>query len=266
MTLIVSTLRPGLLVGLKTSIEGNVDIVRTELVEDHLEADGSRVARWETERTVLDAAEHETAVKVRSKARGLLTGICARSDFGLLCPEDKKPQLEAAVREARRLCDEFNIGARLTEIKFFVVTGRIAVDDVEAIRAINNEVRGLIDEMQQGITKLDVEAVRAAASKAKQLGSMLSPDAQARIQGAIDAVRGEAKKMIKAGEQAATEIDVTVLAKLAEARTAFLDLDAAGEVIQPDAATRAIDLDPEVDAMLGEEPAPRDLDLDDMLG
>lgn len=261
-----TTLRPGLLVSLKTSISGNVDYTKTVIEEEYTNAAGQLIGSWQTDKIVFDAAEQEAAIKVRSKARSLLTSVCARSDFGLLCPESKQGDLEAAIKAARDLCDTFNMTAKLTTISFYTITGRIAADDVEAVRAINSEVRSLLDDMQQGITKLDVEAVRAAAAKAKQLGSMLSPEAQERIQGAIDAVRATAKKMIKAGDQAATEIDAATLAKLAEARTAFLDLDGATELVHPDAEARAIDLDPSVIVVAPAAPVAPDLDLEAMLG
>jgi hypothetical protein len=268
MPLFSTTLRPGLLVSMKTAISGdNVDYAKTDIVADHVDETGARIAKWETERTIIDAEEHEKALVVRSKARSLMTSVCSRSDFGLLCPDNKREQLEIAIREARRLCEDFNLTARLTTVEFNVICGRIAADDVEAVRAINSEVRNLIDEMQGAISKLDVEGVRKAANKAKQLGSMLAPDAQARIQEAIDAVRGEAKKIIKAGDAAAIEIDATVLAQLAASRTAFLDIeDASDDTVQPVVEGRAVDLDPEVDLLgPGNSPATPELDIADLM-
>ncbi len=53
-----STLRPGLLVSVKTSIRGNVTYSTRDLDPDHIESDGSRQARWETERRIADPQEH----------------------------------------------------------------------------------------------------------------------------------------------------------------------------------------------------------------
>src|SRR5580765_135900 len=83
-----STLRPGLLVGLSTSISGNVRYRTQTLEEEHLTEDGAEAARWETERTITDPAEYEAAKKARSKARNSIVRVCAASAFGLLCPED----------------------------------------------------------------------------------------------------------------------------------------------------------------------------------
>lgn len=241
-----TTLRPGLLVGLKTKITGNVDYTKTEIVEEHVTESGQLIGSWQTDKVVFDAAEQEAAVKVRTKARGFIMSVCARSEFGLLCPESKEAELNTAIKNAIDVCDEFNLTARITEISFYAITGRIAADDVAAVRAINSEVRSLLEEMESGIKRLDVKAVRDAADKAKKLGQMLAPEAQARIQGAILAARETAKKMIKAGDQAATEIDEATLTQLAQARTAFLDLDDAAEIGDVDAEGRAIDLNPDV--------------------
>lgn len=240
-----STLRPGLLVSLKTTISGNVSYVKQTIEGEHYTATGEQKAKWETERTISDPAEHESAVKARTVARTAITRVCSASAFGLLCPEAKAPELESAIAEARAVADTFNATARLTRLSVYVVTGRIAPDDVEAVRAINSEVRDLMERMLSGIQNLDVAMVREAANKARGLGQMLTPNAAERIQGAIDVARAAARKIVAAGESAAVEIDNATLARLAEARTAFLDISDAVEVQKPDAEPRAIDFEPE---------------------
>lgn len=70
-------------------------------------------------------------------------------------------------------------------------------------------------------------------------------DAEVRIQLAVDAARSVATKMVKAGEQAAQEIDRATIARLTETRTAFLDIDQEDrEIAAPTAEARAIDLEP----------------------
>lgn len=241
-----TTLRPGLLVGLKTSISGNVKYNKQVLETDHITETGARKAKWETERTVIDPEEHEAATKVRSKARTIISSVCAQTAFGLLCPDIAADDLRVALIEARKLCDDFNRSAKLTRVYLNAITGRIAPDDVQAVRAINEEVRQLLAEMADGVQKLDVKIVREAAGRAKQLGAMLTPAAQARIQIAIDAARATATRIVAAGEQAAVEIDRRTLATLSEARTAFLDIDQPDrEVAAPVSEGRAIDLAPE---------------------
>jgi hypothetical protein len=239
-----TTLRPGLLVSLKTSVTGNVEYFKQTIEADHDTEEGKRKARWETERTISDPVEHEAALKVRSRALTLIRGVCSRSAFGLLCPEIMTDKLDRAVAQARELADEFNKTATLTTVSIYVITGRIAPDDVEAVKAINAEVRELLEDMDRGLRRLDVDAVRDAANRARNIGAMLSPDAAARINVAIEAARGAARRMVRAGEQAANELDRATLARIEEARTAFLDLDEAGEIEAPEAEGRAVDLLP----------------------
>ena len=246
-----STLRPGLLVSLKTSIAGNVNYKTLTLEGDHITDDGARRARWETERTVTDPAEHEAAIKARSLARSKIQCVCANSAFGLLCPENKAAELEAAVAEARAIVETFNRTAALTRLSFNLIAGKIAPDDVEAIRAINSEMSDLLASMAEGLQNLDVGKVRDAANKARSVGAMLTPEAQESVQAAIDVARKTARQIVQAGEEGTVEIDRAAIRKVLESRTAFLDLDDNGvEVQAPQPVARPVDvnLDQEMDA------------------
>lgn len=251
MTIKTNTLRPGLLVSLKTSVFGNVTYSKKVLDVEEIAEDGVAKARWETVRTITDPKEHEAAKKARSKAAHLVRGVCAHSAFGLLCPEAAADKLEAAIKEARAVVEEFNLGASLSRVSVYVITGRIAPDDVEAVKAINSEVRDLLSDMEQGIKNVDVKLIRDAASRAREIGSMLSPDSEARIRIAIDTAREAAKKIVKAGEQAAAEVDQAAIRKIAESRTAFLDLDEAKAVAAPTTTANAIDLEPSAREEIG---------------
>lgn len=246
MSMPISTLRPGLLVSLKTTISGNVRYAKTTLESEHLLENGiTQQAKWETIRTVDDAAEYERAKVARGKCRSLISAVCANSAFGLLCPEQKAAELESAITAARMVANEFNATAGLSRVSVYVITGRIAPDDVEALRAINSEVRELLSAMQAGVQNLDATAVREAANKARSLATMLQPGSAARVQDAIDAARAAARKIVKAGETASVEIDKTVLTTIAAARTAFLDLDGdASPIAAPAGESRAVDLEP----------------------
>jgi hypothetical protein len=251
-----STLRPGLLVSLHTAVVGNVSYVRLDIQAEHITEDGSKRAVWETSKTVDDPTEHEAALKVQGKAGSLIRGVCARSRHGLLCPDNKIAELEAAITEAERLAEAFNASAKMTRVDVSVVTGRMERDDARAMRNINAEVRLLLDAMAQGVRSLDVERIRDAATRAKQLGSMLTPEAAKSCEEAIDAVRRTAREIVKAGETAGLEVDSLALKRINEARTAFLDLDDAREMATPAAESRALDLEPETIPEIS-EPATR---------
>src|SRR5262249_22550557 len=96
-----------------------------------------------------------------------------------------------------------------------------------------------------GLERLDVEAVRAAAKRARDVGKMLTPQLQERIGDAIKIARATARKIAKAGETAAIEVDLDAVRRVADARAACLDLDAAADpIIAPPAEGLALDLEP----------------------
>lgn len=243
---IISTLRPGLLVGLTIRITGNVSYKTKDLEARHKDDDGSERARWETERVIQNAAELRRAEKVRSTARQLISKVCARSSFGLLCPNAWEKELYEAIAQGRRLAAEFNSKSRCTEVGVHAIVGRVAQDDVEAARAINAEVRDLMRQMTDGLKDLDVKRVREAAAKARSVGMMLSEEAQGKVKIAIEAARASARKLVAAGEEAAKAIDKEAIKTINQSRTAFLDLEE-GDLLpaKPAARGRAVDLAPE---------------------
>ena len=247
-----STIRPGLLVSFKTSLRGNINYRKTDLASNTTQnADDTLTSRteWQTVRTVADAAEYAQACDVRAKATYTVARCCASTAFGYLCPDDQVQALEEAIEAARRQVQAFNATARLTRLAVYVITGRIARDDVEAARAIRAEVADLMSTMQQGVTELDFEKIRDAAKKAREIGAMLTDDAQNRVTVAIDAARKSANAIaaaVRAGTAAALSVDRVTLASLELARSAFLDLDDAPPApTEPTLAepARAIDFD-----------------------
>jgi len=240
----IETLRPGLLVSLKSSLKGNVNYIPGERMT-RIDEDGQEITEMETTRVIADPAEYKRAGEVRSKAGSIIRSVCVNSAFGLLCPEKAQEELEAAIKDARKLIDTFNRSAALTRVSVYVMIGKIASDDVEAVKAINSEVSDLMAQMEQGLKNFDVKTIRDAASKATQVGQMLAPDAAAKVKLAIDAARKSARDIVKAGETAAQEIDLRAIRTITDMRTSFLDLDEAGEVALPQHDHRALDLDPE---------------------
>jgi len=238
-----STLRPGLLVSLKTSVRGNVSYIRKDIVAEHVTDDGKKESKWETERTVIDPAEHEMARQAVTAATLPIRKVCSWSAFGLLCPENKADELDAAIAESHRVVDAFNANANLTRVSVYIMCGRIAPDDVEAMKAINSEIADLLTQMEVGVKNLDVKSIREAANKARTIGTMLTDDASERVAIAIEAARKAARAINKAGEQAAQEVDLSAIRRITDARTSFLDLDDAAEIAAPKASVRAVDLD-----------------------
>ena len=247
MTIAYSTLRPGLLVSLKTSCRGNVKYDRVDLEGGRSEGSEmtTEVTKWETTREIADIEEYKRARKAQSKASSIIRSVCSHSAFGLLCPESEADRLAAAIAEANQVTEAFNRSASLTRVNIYVIAGKVASDDVEAVKAINSEVRDLIEKLQEGVRNADVAVIRQTANKAREIGNVLTPEAQVRIQFAIDAARKVARDIVKAGEGAAIEVDQLAIRKIAEQRTAFLDLSDPAETAAPVHQARSIELAPE---------------------
>lgn len=239
-----TTIRPGLLVSLKTSVSGNVHYTKRDLQSSRETDTGALKASWETERTINDPAEFTEATKIRGNARNLISSVCAASAFGLLCPQDRADELNKAIADAQAMAREFNSRATLTRVTVYVVAGVIAQDDVQATQAINAEIADLLTRMEQGVRSFDVETIRDAAKRAKSIAAMVTPEASIRLQLAIDAARKAATTMVKAGEAAALELDARAVRAITESRTAFLDLTDAQEIASPVATGRALDMEP----------------------
>jgi predicted phage tail protein len=256
----IQTLRPGLLISLKSSLTGNVKYIPNDR-KVTIDADGKEITEIETTRVIADPVEYKRAGEARSKARSIISSVCVGSNFGLLCPEQDKDVLDAAIKDARAVVDAFNASAAMTHISVYAMIGRIASDDVEAVRSINSEVSDLLGQMEAGLKNLDVKSIRDAANKAKQVGQMLTADAAERVKKAVDAVRSSARQIVKAGETAAAEIDLNAIRTVTNARLAFLDLDEAKEVAAPRQEARALDLTPETTAPAKAKPKARALEL-----
>ena len=234
------TLRPGLLVNMNTAVHGNVTYQVND--RDVRVMDRTEITDISTRKTVLDVDEQERAIKERTKIRGLILSVCAKSEFALICPNDREADLREAITAARELAEKFNANARTTHIEFRVICGRIAQDDVDTVRAIAGEIRSLTEDMKRGVKALDVKVIRAAANQATEVGKVLTPEANQRLKVAVEAARLSARKIAKAGNVAAKQIDRQAIAKIDMARTAFLDLEEGIDLQEPRAAGRNIDL------------------------
>jgi hypothetical protein len=245
------TLQAGLLVSLSSSVTGGVVYARRDLDErcgkagqdamggpssckllskhdgkcDFTEMTAEEITRWETTRTIADKAEHDKAVKVRNKARSLITAVCVASNFGNLCLAAKEGDLNAAYAEAKRIVDEFNQTARYTRVEIYMMIGEIR-DSSASAQSISAEVVQLLDQMLTGIGGGDEDAVRDAANKLTQLSEMLGEAARAMVEKAIAEARSAARAIVKAkeereaGEGLAQQASATLAAQKEATRTA----------------------------------------------
>lgn len=226
----VSLLKPGFLVSLKTSLQGGVSYQRVDLDADKPEGDdAAAIARWETTRRIDDPDEHKRAVKARGAASALIRAVCTHTAFGLLCPESRGSELDEAIRDAQALIDTHNQAAHSTHVRVYVLRGRIASTDEEAVRALSSEVREVLEEMQSGIRRLDVEGIRSAASRARKLGAILDAEQATKVNRAVEAARDAAKQIVKRIDVEAADavraVAETMSGPIEQARFAFLELE-----------------------------------------
>lgn len=236
-----TTIRPGILVALRSTVTGGVTYNRVDLdastVKDGA-AEGASAERWETTKLITDPAELERATKVRSAAVAEINKVCVRTSFGLLAPASAETSLDEAHAKARALVEAHNASATHTRVSIHMLKGRIASTDEEAARAIASEIEGLLRDMERGVAMLDPETIRGAASKALAMGAVLDESKQAAVTSAVEAARTAAriivKRVQKAGEDGALVLADLQTGEIEKARMAFLDLDEPGDTTAND--------------------------------
>lgn len=240
----VTTLKPGLLVSLKTALRGGVQYTRVD-IENRTEGDAKR-ERWETTKVVSDKEEHDRATKLRSKAGSMVRSVCVPSAFGYICPVAREEDLDKAILEAQEMIKLFNESAVTCRVSMYTLKGRIAETDDEAARAINSELRELLDEMKDGIKEADPKRIRDAAAQAKKMGTMLDEQTALKVTRAVEEAREVAKAIVKKltdkTEDLADYVQTVKLNAISNARFTFLDTEEqTGEAVELPAPVRAID-------------------------
>jgi hypothetical protein len=226
----ISTIKPGLLVSLKTEMVGGAQYTRIDLESKN--KGKAEVHKWETTKVVENPTEYQEAKVARGLASTAIRRTCIKTSFGLLCPTENEAALDAGVKAARVIIDKFNVTATRTQIAVFVLKGRIAATDEEATKAIMSEVRGLLTGMESGVLGADVKVIRDAANRARALGAMLDQSKAAKVSEAVkaarDAAREIAKRVTKGGETVQTVLGEVSSAAVEKIRFSFLDFDSQG--------------------------------------
>jgi hypothetical protein len=228
-------LRPGLIVALSTSVTGGVIYQRKDLDErcgkegndamgakahckrlkdhtgrcDFSAMTAEEIKRWETTRITADKAEHDEAVKVRNKARSLITAVTVWSNFGNLCPTEREAELDEAYKEAKRRVDTFNETSVHTSVGVYMLKATIP-DNSQSAQAISSDVVSMIDQMVSGLNNGDEAEVREAANKLTALTDMLDDGAKAIAQKAIAEARSAARSIVKANTEREANALVTI--------------------------------------------------------
>jgi hypothetical protein len=228
-------IRPGILVSLKTEVHDKGLSYDRKLLESDANVEKTLVTR-----TMKDPEEHTRAIKARGAMRSVVEAVCAGTPFGLLCPQENRASLDAAIAQAREIGERHRRGytegdgteippARYTSVGLYVIKGEIASTDEESANAIAEEMRRLLATVNEGIDRLDVDTIRDAATKAKEMAVMLSPEAEEQVSAAVKAARAAARTIVarveKRGEDVAEVLSSIDRSAIASARMAFIDLD-----------------------------------------
>ena len=199
----IRVLSPGILAIVRHSIKGGVEHQKTILEEAHETASGKTRERYEMIVTVDDPAERKLATEAAGKARAQISKLCAQTEFGLLCPLSREPELEAGVRVAEQIIADFNARASTCRISFYALPARIAKDEREAqqaARAIGEDLQRLVADMLGAIrAATKPEEIRAAAAQAAKTARQLANMIDAGTLGKVDAA-------VKAAREAATDL------------------------------------------------------------
>ncbi|MEK6883204.1 MAG: hypothetical protein AABY22_26495, partial [Nanoarchaeota archaeon] len=231
-------LKPGILVYLRSEIEGGVKYDSKGLTDEQAEAAGLEVATNVTDTATIrkvgsvivtdDPDEFDRAKRVRGICRRLVSVLCEETPFGLLCPRDKKDDLAAAIRQSYREAEEFNKDSRYSSVRLWITRGYQVVDDAGDIKRVAEEMREILDEMKAGIDGADAEAVRAAMKRAKLVAGMIDGEHAERVKGAIRQAKEMADQIAKAARDRADKgVEIIVRCKTDEilsARASFLDV------------------------------------------
>lgn len=226
----IAKIKPGLLVSVKTRQHGGVSYTKRDIEAPRVTESGAQVSRWETDKFVYDPDETERAQQVANRARYLVTRHCVKTEMQqLLCPNDRRGELRAAIAEARELVAEFNAGASFTEIQIDVWVGEIVDNGVDAAQQIFASQQAFMNEMIEGLKEMDPKKVRAAINKSRDLGQMMSGQANQMVIEATRVAEAARQRIISAGEKAIVALDFEAIAKIGSVRNSFLDFDYAAD-------------------------------------
>lgn len=192
----VNTIKPGILVSLKSTVTGGVNYERNDLRAETA-ATGAEVRHWKTTCYTADPDEHARATKVRNRAIYCVRSLCADTALGLVCPLEREVELRAAIEDMRRIVDEYEATARYTHVRVTVYRGTVDATDAENVNAVAEEVARIVSYMAEALARRDVKAIRDAATDAASLAMIVSDDAAQKLVRAIEAARDAANQIAK---------------------------------------------------------------------
>lgn len=186
----VYIIRPGVLVTLRSSVQGGVYYDREEMAVDQdaggAESGGSTRV-WKTTQRVPDPEEYARAKRVRGRAVSAIWNRSVKTVYGLICTDDDKPALDEAIKKAMDEVQAFNAGAKHTKVTLNVLRPRLVLGETsEAIAAETSEA---VDALDASVESGDVQAIRKAANEAAEISRLLDGGLRERIVQKVKAAR-----------------------------------------------------------------------------
>lgn len=231
------SLKPSLLVGAAVSRSGGVTYVRREIDEQTSPA-GALTKTWETTKHVANVDELKRAELLAGELRRLLRTVSYPTTFGLVCPKDREPDLDAITEQIKARVMDANAELTGCRLAATVVKGEIKSNDTEAANAIVKEIGGFLTELEAAIHSCDARKIRQTVAAVRGVETIL-PDVQSKVlKDAVAAARQaaclivrEAEKKGRSIEEVKEELDLSAVDL---ARAYFLEPDT-GTVIDVDA-------------------------------
>jgi hypothetical protein len=210
-----------------------VSYTHEDLNQERSGASETKISR--TTKHTENVQEREQAEKLRTKLRGMISGACWPSMFGLFCPNEDRggkgpTALRSAVIRAQKMVKDYNNKSRTCRVLLPVIPARVESSDAVAMAGIAAEMRAACEEMRRELSLGKPENARKLANKMRDLGRMLDDQSASVASGAIAAARKAASAIVKDGadtaKKAADILNNMNLDPIDAARVAFLDLEA----------------------------------------
>lgn len=203
-----NTFRGGLAVSLSVRITGGVEYHQANR-SAAVASDGAKIESWDTRKVTRNPEEHARAVKARADIRNAITKLCSRTPLGdlLLVPPDRETQIRESLEAARAKVEAYNATATAHFLTIGCVLTRFEPSDTASASSIRGEILTTLAQMESGIASGDVDAIRDAATAARQILPMLRADAAAYLEAAIAYARDAARKIGVAAEKGRDMLD-----------------------------------------------------------
>jgi hypothetical protein len=160
---IIESIKPGILVAGKIYLKGGIRYKR-EYSPSQLD-NNTLVREWNTVAIVEDIKEREEADRVRSSIYSKLRRVCVHTHIGMICPLEKKEELEKTLEEANFARTEFNNKANTCSLEVYYALFELKSDNAEVLSAIASQVQEGLEKVNSAIKMEDLRAINLAPKR-----------------------------------------------------------------------------------------------------